>query len=500
MGKWMIAAASVLAWTVDASARSALIAAGRCEDPELLSWSGQLAGLLRERMGQQLLGEDELMRRLPGWSSRAPTELERQLEGATRAYFRADYDAADQQALEALAEIEHLKPGRRRWQLYVRGLLLRALILRARSLSAEAAEQIQRVLRVDPNHRLDSDYFPPSMRAIFDRLRRQLLLEPKAALAVTSTPASGAIFIDGLDIHRVTPATVELVAGRYSIAVSKDGRFSFPRTVDLTSSTSLQVDLAFESSVRPGPVPCFDDEGDGQLRLSNAFKLGGWLGVEEAVLIDTARGSTGDTWVSAALLRLQGAQTSRDGSIKASGSAASSSALAELAELISTGKPSSDVHQSDVPTSCPLAEQTVAEASLEAMAKPPITEQVRVQTPLTPSSKAWPKLLGVALLGTGALAVGGGVLLQLRSNQSWANLSRRYADGTPPPIGELAAVQSIRNQADWQRRAAFASYALGATAVCTGVLFILSSSGQPDRAAKTAVRAVPGALSFEGSW
>jgi len=447
--------------------------------------------LLREQMGQQLLAEDELMKRLPRFSSRPPAELERQLEGASRAYFQADYAAADQRTLDALAEVEHLKPGPKRWLLYVRGLLLRALILRARNRSTEAAQQIRRVLRVDPSHRLDSDYFPPSMRAIFDRLRRQLLLEPKAALTVTSTPASGAIFIDGLDIHRVTPATVELVAGRYSIAVSKDGRFSFPRTVDLTSSTSLQVDLAFESSVRPGPVPCFDDEGDGQLRLSNAFKLGGWLGVEEAVLIDTARGSTGDTWVSAALLRVQGAQTIRDGSIKASGSAASSSALAELAELISTGKPSSDVHQSGVPTSCPLAEQTVAEASLEAMAKPPMP---------TPSSKTWPKLLGATLLGTGALAVGGGVLLQLRSNQSWANLSRRYADGTPPPIGELAAVQSIRNQADWQRRAAFASYALGATAVCTGVLFILSSSGRPDGAAKTAVRAVPGALSIEGSW
>jgi tetratricopeptide (TPR) repeat protein len=490
VGKWMIAAASVLAWTVDASARSALIAAGGCEDPELLNWSGQLAELLREQMGQQLLAEDELMRRLPRFSSRAPAELERQLEGASRAYFQADYAAADQRTLEALAEVEHLRPGPRRWLLYVRGLLLRALILRARNRTTEAAEQIRRVLRVDPSHRLDSDYFPPSMRAVFDRLRRQLLREPKAVLAVTSTPAGSAIFIDGLDVQQVTPATVELVAGRYSIAVSKDGRFSFPRTVDLTSS-AVQFDLAFESSVRPAPIPCIDDEGDEQLRLSNALKLGGWLGIEEVLLIEAARRSAGDAWVSAALLRVHGGQRIREGWIIASGSAPSSSELVKLAELIATGKPSGNVHQSDIATASPLAEQ---------MAKPPAAEQVRVQTPLTASSKTWPKILGAALLGTGALAVGGGVLLQLRSAQSWANLSRRYADGTPPAIGELAAVQSIRKQADWQRHAAFASYALGATAACTGALFILSRSGQADRAAKTAIRAAPGAVSIEGSW
>ena len=490
MGKWMIAAASVLAWTADASARSALIAAGGCEDPELLHWSGQLAELLRERMGQQLLSEDELTMRLPRFSSRAPAELERQLEGASRAYFQADHATADQRALDALAGVELLKPGPRRWQLYVRGLLLRALILRARNRSTEAAEQIRRVLRLDPSHRLDADYFSPSMRALFDRLRRQILLEPKVVLAVTSTPAGGAIFIDGLDVHQVTPATVELLAGRYSIAVSKDGHFSFPRTVDRTSS-SVQFDLAFEGSVRPGPVPCIDDEGDEQLRMSNALKLGGLLGIDEVLLIEAARRSTGESWVSAALLRVQGGQRIRDGWIRASGSAPSSSELAELAELITTGTPSSNVHQSDVATASPLAEQ---------MGKRPVPEQVGVQTQLTASSKTWPKVLGAALLGTGALAVGTGVLLQLRSDQSWANLSRRYADGTPPAIGELAAVQSIRKQADWQRRAAFASYALGATAVCTGALFILSRSGQVDRAAKTAVRAAPGAVSIEGSW
>jgi len=202
----------------------------------------------------------------------------------------------------------------------------------------------------------------------------------------------------------------------------------------------------------------------------------------------------------AALLRVPSGQRIRDGRINANGSAVSSSALAELAELITTGKQSGNVQPSDVATASSLAEQTVAEASRETMARLPLSEQVGVHASRKASSRTWPKVLGATLLGAGALALGGGVLLQLRSEQSWASLSQRYANGTTPALGELGAVQSLRKQADWQRHAAFASYALGATAVCTGVLFILSGSGQADRAAKTTVRAAPGALSIEGRW
>lgn len=497
MGKWIIAASAVFAWCGQAPARSALVAAGHCENAELLDWSKQLAALLRDREELSLVDGEEVLKRLPAATPRPASELERQLEAAARLYFQGGHASADQRVVDALADVQQLKPGPTRWRLYARGLLLRALILRARNLPAEAAEQFRRVLRVDPSHRLDADYFPPTAREDFNRLRRKLRSQPKRTLALTSTPSGAAIFVDGLDLQRSTPATLELVAGRYSVSVSKGDRSSFSRFVDLPASSSLHLDLEFEGAVTPGLVPCLRDEEE-ELRVRNAAKLGRWLGVDRILLI-AAR----DNVLRGDVIQVDTEKRLREAEVSAS-HPARRSALAELAELLAADK-SDGRPRAEQLASSPAAEPSVGEEPAEerlalAVRRPPAEEPSR-RGSSDSSAKTWATVLGSTLIGAGSIAAGGAAVFQIRSDRARADLDHRYANGTLPPLSDLNELQSLSRQAQWQRRAAFAGYALGAAAVCTGVLFLLTSAATPARSpARTAIRASPGELVLEGTW
>ncbi len=494
MNGWMSMAAIFAAITSHAAPRTALVAAGRCDDSDLLDPPKQLTRELGARMGNQLMDADELMNRLPRSASRLPSELERQIEGAELQYFEADYSGAEQRVLDALEEVERLPPGSKRWQLFVRGLLLRALVLRATNRAADADDQFRRVLRIDPDQRLDADYFSPSTRARFDRVRRQLASESRTTLAITSSPAGAEVFIDGMELKRTTPASLDLLPGYYAVSLSTQNGLSFPRVVDLASPSSLHVDLEFESSFDSTVMPCFADRGDEQFRLSNAVKLGSWLGIDQVVIARAERRSAGYTWVSAALLQVTNGQKVREGGLKLDGAEGSSTALGELADFISTGKASRNIVASDFINLSPPSESPDAESS----------SQVRAQLGHPASAEAraegWTKAVGAGLLGLGTLAIGAGMAFQLRSDQSWAALNRRYPDGRPPPISDLDVVQSIRDRAASQRSSAIISYSIGAAAVSAGAFLILHRWSTSTAHPSLSVRALPGALSIDALW
>ncbi len=185
MGKWISTAAVFVTLSSQAAPQVALVSAGRCDDAELVAQFKGFSNGLRARMGERLLEEAQLMRQLSLLPSRAPEELERQMDAAELHYYEAEYAVAEQKVRDALSEVDRISAGSSRWKLVVRGELLHAMILRATSRWDEADEHFRRVLRLTPDFRLDPDFFPPSTRARFDRVRRQVESEPRIPIVVT---------------------------------------------------------------------------------------------------------------------------------------------------------------------------------------------------------------------------------------------------------------------------------------------------------------------------
>jgi hypothetical protein len=499
--EWISMGAILAAFATHASTRTAVVAAGRCDDPDLLRQSRELTQALRARIGAELLDGNELLKRFPPSASRLPAELQRQIDGAELQYFAADYGKAQARVLEALAEIERLPPGEARWQLHVRGVLLRALTLRATGRAEEADEQLRRILRLDPDYRMDADYFSPSTRARFDRLRRQLVSQPKATLVVTSNPTGAEIFVDGLAMKRTTPASLELPAGRYAFSLAKDSGFSFSRDVEVGSSSSLHVDLEFESSFQPTLPPCFAEAGNEQFRLSNAVKLGSWLSVDQVVIARVEQQPATHAWTSAALVQVSTGQKMREGAVAMDGSDDSSNGLGELAEFICTGNASQNIVSPDVFKNPSERVPASAEPRRHLNEGIPLREELAPMPPRpVDSSKGWSRFVGGGLLGLGTLAIGAGLIFQLRSDRSRAELERYYADGRPPAVAQMSAVHSLTSRMDSQRTAAIVSYVVGAAVASAGAFFILNRSANPDPHPAVSVHVMPEALSISTSW
>jgi len=500
VGKWIGIGAIFAAFAAHASTRTAVAAAGRCDDPDLLRQSEELTEALRARIGEQLLDGNELLKRLPPSASHLPAELQRQIDGAELQYFAADYRKAEHRVLEALGEVERLPPGPARWQLFVRGVLLRALILRATGRTNEADGQFRRILRLDPDYRMDADYFPPSTRARFDRVRRQLLSEPKATLVVSSNPTGAEIFVDGLAMKRTTPASLQLPRGRYAFSLAKDSGFSFSRDVEVGLASSLRVDLEFESSLQPTLPLCFVEAADEPLLVTNAVKLGGWLSVEQVVVARAEQLSPSQTSVSATLIQVPTGQKIREGAVTMDRSEDSLTGLEELAEFICTGNASQSIAFPDVLQIHPPRVPPSAEPKRHNQGIP-LREELKPE-PMHPpdSSRRWSRIVGAGLIGLGALTVGAGLVFQLRSDRSRAELERYYAGGRAPAVAELSAVRSLNSRMDSQRTAAIVSYVVGAAVASAGAFFILNRSANPDQHPAASVDAVPGALSLSAGW
>ena len=494
MKKWLSITACFAALAAHGSSRTALVAAGRCDDPDLIEQSKELTRVLRARTGAQLIDRAELIEHLGAPASQQPGEPQRRIEGAELQYFEADYRGAERRLLDALREIERLAPGLKRWQLFARSVLLRALVLRATNRSAEADEQFRRVLRLDADHRLDSDYFSPSARSRFERLRGQVASQPRATLVVTSNPAGADVYLDGRAIRRTTPVSLEVIPGRYSISLSRDGGFSFSRTIEVAESSAVHFDFEFEGSFQSQPVPCFRDAGDEPSRLMNAMKLGQRLSIEQVVIARTEQRSAGYLWLSAAVVQVATGLKIWEGGVKLDSSDAVSSLLGELAELINSGKTGRNIVASSLVPALSLPEPAAIEPKLDAVATTPL----RQATP-PKSSRNWSGVVGAGLVGLGTAAVGTGIFFQVRSEQGRAELNRYYTGGALPAVADSSTLQSIRRRADSQRRSAFAGYALGVAAVSAGAFLILNRPAMPDPQPPVSI-GVLGALSIHASW
>lgn len=488
---WGALCVALLLGPVQASAaRSiAVVVTGDCRDPDLITASRDLGRSLGNAPELSLVSEAEVVERLGRSPTRSIEELRRQLDTAQQQYYHAQYHKAVAQLESALQEIARLPPGEARWQLWVSGSVLDGLIRGRLNKSAAATDAFRRVLRIDPTHTLDPDYFGPSTLKDFDRIRAEVKAGTKVPLSVKTTPPGATVFVDGKELGK-TPMRREVLPGQYQVVVGDGGVFSLPRDVQVNGAEELVIDLRFESAIDTERAPCIANPGSEGALLAHAVKFGSLLDIDQLVVLRFERQQVGPSWLAAALVGVKGGDKIREGGIQATSRGYPPQAIEELARFITTGESSANVvaQRPGTPKQSPPA------ARVEPARPPPVPPIQSVAVPhpgateggvtaaAPPSSVR--RTVGMISAGFGALALVAGVGFQVTAVQS-QNEFQGWVDAGRQP-DQLQQAAAARDRARDHQTVAFVAYGVGAVAVGAGLFLWL---GEGDESAQGAAEA-----------
>ncbi len=378
------------------AARTLPLAVGDCSDAALQRASQGFSDRLKNKLGDQVLTGAAATAALKPRATASTEELQRQLSAAQKHFYASQHSKAEQQVEDALKEIALLPPGTGRSTLQATAYALQGLIRQARDKAAAADESFGRILRLDPNHQLDQDYYSPATRERFEQVRKKLAGAPRVALRVSSTPSGADVFLDGQNVGR-TPFEGKFLAGAYQLQVASGAKSSFPRVINLSEATSTSVDLQMEGSVDGGAVLCIASRPQAAELLNDATKLGAQLGMEEVVLVQLRKEGSTTAWITATLLSVSNGQQVREGGMKLK-SPDAQDGFDDLVAYVSTGRVEGAVV---APGNGPAPWQRLDVVT-------PDPERPHVTTQYGLRDKAW-----IPAVGGGALVVGGVVFTVL---------------------------------------------------------------------------------------
>ena len=193
----VVVLALALGGAAGAAPRRVVVASGDCKDAELSGQTKALYDKLVARPGENVLGAADFAERLFPQPSGSFEDIKRQLEAAQGQFYEARYAKAAQALDEVLRQVARLPPGEARWKLYVDAQLLQAMNHRSQGKVKESDDAFRNVLRLEPKYTLDPDYYTPSTRQAFDKLRRELARAKKVKLSVKSNLSPSEVFLEG---------------------------------------------------------------------------------------------------------------------------------------------------------------------------------------------------------------------------------------------------------------------------------------------------------------
>ncbi|WP_426755808.1 PEGA domain-containing protein [Myxococcus sp. Y35] len=414
-----------------AAPRRTVVASGDCTDAELSGHAKAFLSALASRPEQDTLSTSQFSDRLFPQSTKSYEDLQRQLEAAQDQFYEGRNARTLQAVDDALQQITRLPVGDARWKLYVEAQLLHGLNYRAMGKQKESDAAFRNVLRLQPEYKLDPDYFAPSVRQNFDKLRRELEQTRKVKLSVKSTLPAADVYLDGLKMGQ-TPLSLDAVPGSYHLTLVKGTTTSFPRHVQVHGAeTPLLVDVAYEGSVSASPFPCLAvTDGNDERTLSHAIRLGGTLGVEEVIVVRLERPSSGPKWFAATVLNVEGGQKLREGGFKTQGPDAPNEALAALVDFVTTGRSPSDLvvmnANGKAPWDPPAGSRhgSVSPGGMDLSAPNLLTEG-----DTRPRATSSLRVASYVALGTGVAAFGGAGIVRLLAQKDMNALEKRLDNG-----------------------------------------------------------------------
>jgi hypothetical protein len=401
MTRIVLSAFWLIPCTVLAAPRVLPMVVGDCDDSGLRNAFQSVVEAIDSRGTYNLLDGDGATQQLKPRPLKSEDEIKGQLASAETSFYANQFPKAGQQVNDALKDISVLPAGGKRWALFVRAQLLRSIVALGAKDNATAEQAFETVLRMDPKHQMDPDFFSPSTRSQFDKARTAVGNKKRVPFQVRSTPAGADVYLDGYNIGR-TPLDTKLVPGKYLMRLGKDGLTSFDRTVTVDGLATTQVDLDFEGALRSTSPVCLAEQPGASTGARDAVRLGGLLDADQVVVVRMRKTAPDAQWLTATLLQVDGALRVREGGLKWQPNAAGNQA-AELAAYITTGQPATNVVARDnekgrAPWS--TDEESGNETRLLAQSA---DAGVSASGPKTLRSKAWIPLAAGVALGAGAV-------------------------------------------------------------------------------------------------
>jgi hypothetical protein len=471
--------ALVLGSATHAAPRRAVLSSGDCKDAALSSQTKALYDTLLARSGTDLLTSADFTERLFPQPSGSLEDIQRQFEAARGQFYEAHHTRAAQSLGEVLEQVVRLPVGETRWKLSVDAWLLQGMTLRSLGRVKESDDAFRNVLRLDGQHQLDPDYYTPSTRQAFDKMRRELGRTPKVKLSVKSTLPSSEVFLDGRGVGQ-TPLVLEVPPGTYALTLQKGDAVSFPRQFSVQGEeTPVLVDLAYEGALSAMPFPCLaTPEEGGERGLTHAVRVGGTLGVEEVIVVRLEGASSGPKWLAATVLNVEGGQKLREGGFKTRGLDAPAESLSALVDFITTGKTQPSL--------------VVTQPDLQPPWETPATAPVMPPPEPTASGTRAPRVASYVTLGVGvaALAAAGGV--RLSAQQEWTELQRNHLNANGRVDADDATGRRLVGQLARKGQLLTGLLIGSGAALATGaVLFLVSPSPRPAPAVSVDITAGP---------
>ncbi|MGQ0504574.1 MAG: PEGA domain-containing protein [Myxococcaceae bacterium] len=473
-----------------AGPRMYTVGSGDCRAIDFQTHRRAFADELKRRLGAGLMDDDAARSLLAPDATSSVEDLQRRLETARQQYYQGHYDKAEDAIASSLVEIGRLPVGAERWHLNASGELLAALVYRNTKREKQADDAFRRVLRLEPTFVMDEDYYSPTTRTRFEKIRKEVAGTRRVRLNVTSIPSGIEVFVEGRKVGS-TPYSGELIPGRYEIALAKGQDRSLPHPVALTREITLPVDFAFESAIHPTRLPCLSTRLDADV-TGAAITLGALLGVDEVTVVRFDESDAGPGWLTATLLSTASGGKLREGSLKVARGGRTVDGLPQLTEFVVTGKRTGNV---EVNPSVSLGVSLTPTAPTVAASD---SSPLEIAESGPPAIRTWKTPAGIALVAGGLIGGGlsGGLLLRESSSQL-RQYEKYYQDGQRPSRDEALTPAAHWTHYVRARTQAIVAFSVGgALTVAGGVLLVLESlSFKPTPSTNLAVGIAPSSVS-----
>ena len=398
--------------TSRASPNLVLIASGECDDFNLLSGGRLLQTSLEDRLGDEVMGHPQLVERFGAPPAHNAEEIQAQIDSARVHYYASDHLKARAELEDALGELQRLRPGPHHWAMVASANLLYGLVLRQSGEAQGTIDAFTRVLRLAPEFQLDPDYYPPSVRTEFDRLRERVQHAAKVRLEIRSNPSGADVLIDGL-MEGTTPLALELLAGTYQVKLAKDAAAtSRLHAVRLEKPESIHIDLDFEGRIHLDEILCLSETPDEPASVRGPVKLATLAGAEHAVVARLQGGAGRQNWITASLVSAQNGEKIREAGFAFEGSDFASESLDQLSDFIATGQ----------------ARGAIAIVNSNEPNPPPWAPPPAAGVTSTPDSGNVLRISSYAAFGVGAAAATSALVLLLVNKAEVNRLTRELAD------------------------------------------------------------------------
>lgn len=404
--------------------RTVVVAVGDCKNSELLEAMTVFHRALKRPLGRSLMDPEDVLEQVRPRPDGSMADAGRVFEAAQTQFYAGQYGNALDSVRAAQALLQNMAPAANAWPLLARAHVLEALVLKAMNRRAESVDAFRRVVMLDKLYTLDPDYYTPATIAQFEQLKAQTAKVKREKLRVKAPGAAAQVFINGAPLGK-TPLEIGLEPGRYRVQLKQGEALSFVHSVKLEKAYELQIDVAFESSLKATPPLCLVDAKG---RPDAAIRLGALLDAAQVVVLGVESSDQAPPFFSAALFTVREGGRSRQVGFKPQ-QGRRDEGLERLAN---------DVLAAPVG----LADTAVADAPAHAMLTPQPTPSAEWAAVSAPAPRAhernvWPAA-GLWAAGAAALIAGAVVYAVGESDRRNAPMS------TPPPQGSEGHDEALR--------------------------------------------------------